>query len=315
MLGQSRWLGRIYGELTTAVLSRKPVIYFGTFGRGLFQSMYEPPSSLLAYLPFTLEWNMIAVLLFLAGLVSPSMLPIAVVPLVVSLAWAAGTAANARVDPRFGGLAARGLIAMLTYLGPLMRGMQRYLWRARGHADIEQIGVPEHRAPSRIDWRRLGYVLRYWSGQGHEKEGLLGGLMEFLIPRKYLIAMDPGWNPWDLEIYRGIWTKARVAVAKENHGGPNGVLCARVDIRLTRVSQLAMGGFGLAALCGIAFGVPEVAGVGVALGVVNLAVIIAESFRLARILNDALDIVARSIALKPMHGEVSATEPTTQQAA
>jgi hypothetical protein len=61
--------------------------------------------------------------------------------------------------------------------------------------------------------------------------------------------------------------------------------------------------------------VPEVAGVGVAIGVVNLAVIIAESFRLARILNDALDIVARSIALKPMHGEVSAAEPTTQQAA
>ena len=48
MLGQSRWLGRIYGELTTAVLSRRPVIYFGAFGRGLFQSMYEPPSSLLS---------------------------------------------------------------------------------------------------------------------------------------------------------------------------------------------------------------------------------------------------------------------------
>src|SRR5258705_9435739 len=88
LLGQSRWLGRIYGELTTAVLSRKPVIYFGTFGRGLFQSMYEPPSSLLAYLPFTLEWNMIGVLLVLAGLVSPSMLPIAVLPLGISLAWA-----------------------------------------------------------------------------------------------------------------------------------------------------------------------------------------------------------------------------------
>src|SRR5262249_22133028 len=113
MLGQSRWLGRIYGELTTAVLSRKPVIYFGTFGRGVFQSMFEPPSSLLASLPFTLEWNMIAVLLVLAGLVSPAMLPIAVVPLAVSLAWAAGTAATARIDPRFGGLTARALIAVL----------------------------------------------------------------------------------------------------------------------------------------------------------------------------------------------------------
>ena len=35
----------------------RPVIYCGAFGRGLFQTLYEPPSSLLAYLPFTLEWN------------------------------------------------------------------------------------------------------------------------------------------------------------------------------------------------------------------------------------------------------------------
>jgi hypothetical protein len=242
------------------------------------------------------------------------MLPIAVVPLGVSLAWALGIALNARLDPRFSGWRARALVALLTYLGPFVRGMQRYLWRARGHADVEQIGMPETRAQSRIDWRRLSFVLRYWSGQGHEKEGLLGGLMEFLIPRKYLIAMDPGWNPWDLEIYRGIWTKARVAVATENHGGPNRVLNARVDVRPTRVSQLAIGGFALAAFCGIVFGVPEVAGVGVALGIVNLGVIVTETVRLARIINDALDIVANAIALKPMQGAPVTAEPSEQAA-
>jgi cellulose synthase/poly-beta-1,6-N-acetylglucosamine synthase-like glycosyltransferase len=314
MLGQSRWLGRIYGELTNAVLSRKPVIYFGTFGRGLFQSMYEPPSSLLAYLPFTLEWNMIGILLFLAGLVSPTMLPLAMIPLGVSVAWAVATAIGARVDPRFGGLRTRGLIAMLTYLGPLVRGMQRYLWRARGHADVEQIAMPGRRAPNRVDWLRLGYVLRYWSEQGHEKEGLLGGLMEFLIPRKYLIAMDPGWNPWDLEIYRGIWTKARVAVANENHGGTHRVMNARVEVRLTRVAQLSIAGFAIAAACGFLFGVPELAGVSVALGVVNLGVIVAETVRLARVMYDALDIVATSIALKPMNGVAPSAEPSQQAA-
>jgi cellulose synthase/poly-beta-1,6-N-acetylglucosamine synthase-like glycosyltransferase len=315
MLGQSRWLGRIYGELTTAVLSRKPVIYFGTFGRGLFQSLYEPPSSLLAYLPFTLEWNMIAVVLLLAGIVSPTMLPLAMIPLGVSIAWAGGTALAARIDSRFTGLRARCLVALLTYLGPLVRGMQRYVWRARGHTDLEQIEVPGRRVPSRIDWLRLAFVVRYWSGTSHEKEGLLGGLMEFLIPRKYLIAMDPGWNPWDLEIYRGIWTKARVAVATENHGGPNRVLNARVELRLTRVSQLSIGGFALAAACGLAFGLPELAGVGVALGIVNLGVIVTENLRLARVMYDALDVVATGIALKPLNGEASAPEPTTQQAA
>jgi hypothetical protein len=314
MLGQSRWLGRIYGELTTAVLSRKPVIYFGTFGRGLFQSMYEPPSSLLSYLPFTLEWNVIGILLFVAGLVSPTMLPIAAIPLGLSIAWAIGTAVGARVDPRFTGLRARLLIAALTYLGPLVRGAQRYLWRARGHADIEQMALPAGRGAGEMDWSRLAFVLRYWSDQGHEKEGLLGGLMEFLIPRKYLIAMDPGWNPWDLEVYRGIWTKARVAVATENHGGMKRVLCARCELRPTRVAQLAMGGFALATLLGVAFGVPEVAGVGVALGVVNLGVIAAETLRLRRILTDAMDIVANAIALRPMHGGEVAAAPAQQAA-
>ena len=47
LFGQAKWLGRIYGDLSAALLlSRKPVIYSGTFGRGLFQTMYEPPSSL-----------------------------------------------------------------------------------------------------------------------------------------------------------------------------------------------------------------------------------------------------------------------------
>src|SRR6185295_5239163 len=221
---------------------------------------------------------------------------------------------NARIDPRFGGLRARALVALLTYLGPLVRGGQRYIWRARGHADVEEIELPGRRAPNRVDWLRLAYVLRYWSEQGHEKEGLLGGLMEFLIPRKYLIAMDPGWNPWDLEIYRGIWTKARVGVATENHGGNSRVLNARVEVRPTRVSQLALGGFAVSALIGLLFGVPELAGVGVALGIVNLGVIVTETVRLARIIGDALDIVANAIALKPMHGAPVAAEPSQQAA-
>src|SRR5262245_2035344 len=123
LLGQSRWLGRIYGELTTAVLSRRPIIYFGAFGRGLFQSMYEAPSSLLSYLPFTLEWNAIGLLLFLSAMVTPTALPVAAIPLGLSLAWSVTTAFRARVDPRFTGLRARALIAILTYLGPLVRGL------------------------------------------------------------------------------------------------------------------------------------------------------------------------------------------------
>src|SRR5262249_53687945 len=180
MPGRSRWLGRIYGELPTGVLSRRPVIYFGAFGRGLFQSMYEPPSSLLSYLPFTLEWNLIGLVLFLSGIVSPELLPVAAIPLGISCAWALNAGASAPIDPRFPALRTRLLVALLTYLGPLVRGLQRYLWRVRGLEVAQEEEMPGRRAPAKFDWRRFGFVVRYWSEQGHEKESLLGGLMEFL---------------------------------------------------------------------------------------------------------------------------------------
>jgi glycosyltransferase involved in cell wall biosynthesis len=302
LLGQSRWLGRIYGELTTSVLSRRPVIYFGAFGRGLFQSLYEAPSSLLSYLPFTLEWNAIGILLFVAGLVSPRVLPIAIIPLAISIAWSIRTAMTARVDPRFSGLRARALIAILTYLGPLMRGLQRYLWRLRGYTVIEQVPATEPRQQPQIDLLGRAFVLRYWSEEGHEKEALLGGAMEFLIPRKYLITVDPGWNRWDLEIYRGIWSKARVTVAAENHGGAKRLLNVRSEIRLTRVSQLSLGFFAVLVILGVVFAIPEVIAVGAALGLVNLGVIVSENLRLARILNDTYDIVAVGLGVRPVNG-------------
>jgi hypothetical protein len=145
-------------------------------------------------------------------------------------------------------------------------------------------------------------VLRYWSEQSHEKESLLGGVMEFLIPRKYLIAVDPGWTQWDVEIFRGIWSKARVAVATENHGGTKRLLNVRSEIRLTRVSQLSLGFFAILVTLGVIFEIPEVIGVGAALGLVNLGVIVSENVRLARILNDTYDIVAEGLGLRPVNG-------------
>ena len=57
LFGQAKWLGRIYGDLSASFLvSRKPLIYSGVFGRGLFQTLYEPPSSLTAVFLLILFW-------------------------------------------------------------------------------------------------------------------------------------------------------------------------------------------------------------------------------------------------------------------
>jgi hypothetical protein len=125
-------------------------------------------------------------------------------------------------------------------------------------------------------------------------------VMEFLVPRKYLVTVDPGWNRFDLEIYRGIWAKARLTVAVENHGGPKRVLNARAELRLTRVSSLALIGYALLVGVGLLFRAPEITGVGAALGLVNLGVIVNACVRLGQVLHDALDIVAEKAGLAPL---------------
>ncbi len=77
------------------------------------------------------------------------------------------------------------------------------------------------RQEPKILWRERAFRLAYWNEQGQEKESLLHAVMEFLLPRKYLIAMDQGWSDWDLEICQGPWAKAQIKTATENHTGQN----------------------------------------------------------------------------------------------
>src|SRR5262249_21499087 len=59
-LGHARWQGRIYGGMAAVLSLGRPIVYGGVYGRGLFQTLYQPPSSALAHVPFTLERNVAA---------------------------------------------------------------------------------------------------------------------------------------------------------------------------------------------------------------------------------------------------------------
>src|SRR6266850_8413790 len=91
-LGYSRWRGRIYGGISALFSLRRPVIYGGVFGRGLFQTLYQPPSTVLSYLPFTLEWNLVGALLLVYGAMHGGWAWLGAAPIVLSWAcclWAA----------------------------------------------------------------------------------------------------------------------------------------------------------------------------------------------------------------------------------
>lgn len=143
LLGQPSWLGRIYGDLSTFLRIGQPIIYSGVFGRGLFQTLYEPPSSLISYLPLTLEWNVAALILFVSALLSGDRPWFGAAMFLISFSWCVAGAIQARIDSRFVKKRARLLVALLIYLGPLVRSIERYKWRIKELKKAEPIKFDE----------------------------------------------------------------------------------------------------------------------------------------------------------------------------
>jgi glycosyltransferase involved in cell wall biosynthesis len=311
LFGQARWLGRIYGDLSAALLlSRRPVIYSGVFGRGLFQTLYEPPSSLAAFLPLSFEWNVVAILLAAGGIIAGGWAWLLTVPLLTTWVLCINGALKAPIDKRFTGLKARALVALLIYLGPILRGWERLKWRVREMRTHEHAGevIPAARQKARVDWRERAFYLSYWSERGEEKELLLGGLMHFLTPQKYFIMTDQGWNDWDLKIARGLWSRAFVLVCTENHGGMKRLLRVRCALRLSRLSAFILRAYAAATAAALILDAPAAAAVIGVIGLLQGALIGYRTLEFGRLMHGIIETVAKSQGVTPL-APAAATSP------
>ena len=304
-LGQAMWAGQIYGGLSTSLLlSGKPLIYSGMFGRGLFQTLYEKPGSLTQYLPLSFEWGVVAPLLALAGIVAGALghgwAWLLTAPLLITWAMCIDGALRARIDPRFSGINARALVALLIYLGPLLRGYERLKWRLKSMPAEVPPGAAAGAPPGLIDVPGRAFTMAYWNEFGSEKETLLGGLIAWLRAHKYPVALDSGWNHWDIEIGGGVWSRARILVCAENHGGDKRLLRVRGTMRL---SGLARGGLGLFAGLSVAAliaGWPWVAGSVAVIGTGAAAVNFWQLAMFGGLVRRIIDGVARDAKLLPV---------------
>jgi glycosyltransferase involved in cell wall biosynthesis len=314
LFGQAKWLGRIYGDLSAALLlSRKPVIYSGTFGRGLFQTMYEPPSSLTAVLPLTFEWSVAALLLAPVGIVLGGWFWLLTVPLLATWAMCLNGALKAPIDPRFAGPKARALVALLIYLGPLLRGWERLKWRFKTMQTQDHLGFGPVEQRARMDWPGRAFTLSYWDESGAEKEVLLGGLMDFLLPQKYFIVADTGWSKWDLKISRGLWSRACVTVCGENHGSGKRLLRLRCALRASSLGRALLRGFAGLTAAGLILGSPIAAAVFAALMLINLGVIGWQLATFGRLMQRIVQAVARHAGLTPVEPLARAPLPIGTQ--
>jgi glycosyltransferase involved in cell wall biosynthesis len=306
LFGQAKWLGRIYGDLSTSLLlSRRPVIYSGVFGRGLFQTMYEPPSSLTAFLPLTFEWSAAALLLATAGMAAGGWLWLLTVPLLATWVVCVNGALQAPIDRRFIGsnvawAKARALAALLIYLGPLLRGWERVKWRIKGTRAQPDIGLVTTEQRPRASWSERAFQLAYWNEAGAEKEVLLTALINFLVPQKYLVVADTGWSKWDLKIARGLCSRALVTVCSENHGGGKRLLRVRCAMRLSPFASFLLRSYAACAASALILGWPLVGAVIGAAGLANLGIACWQLAGFGRLMHRIIEAVAKQAHLIPV---------------
>src|SRR5205823_11562244 len=160
--------------------------------------------------------------------------------------------------------------ALLIYLGPLLRGWERLKWRVKTMQTVDHIRLAPVEQRAHIEWSARAFDLAYWDEAGAEKEVLLTGLMDFLLPQKYFVVADTGWSKWDLKIARGLWSRALVTVCSENHGGQKRLLRVRCAMRSSSLARVLLRCYAALGAGSLILGEPAVAVFFLMLGTFNL---------------------------------------------
>jgi hypothetical protein len=170
-------------------------IYYGAFGRGLFQSLYpargvEP----VLQIPLSIVWLGAAAILIAAGALLSPLGFLGFAALAVSFVCAAVAAMAAPLDRAHSGPWARATLVALCILGPLVRSIERE--RVRWRFDPGAIAS----GPGRTLQMRGAIVLVADDGASIAAKPLLDDLRAAIVRRGLTVAPSDGFEPYDLQI-------------------------------------------------------------------------------------------------------------------
>jgi GT2 family glycosyltransferase len=218
-LGHHNWQGRIYGSgSANARLFSRWRIYYGVWGSGLFQSIYERAPETWRSLLLMPEWYLASATLALLSLIgilwSPMLLalPALIIVAGVSLVEAGLNAAKAPIPFKpnavFDRLQRRLLTAFLHLLQPLGRLCGRL---RHGLAPWRRQGKPAFAFP-----RPRTSTIR--SEHWRASEERLATLKALLRERGVVVKTGGEFDRWDLEVRGGMFGMMRIRMASEEHG-------------------------------------------------------------------------------------------------
>lgn len=245
--GESRWRGMLYGESVQGLRFGAPFIYHGTFGTGLFQTVYQPALAHWATLPSTLEWHLAAALIGMVGFVWAPFWGIAACMLVLSFGVAALQAIQAPLPTRYRGLKSLLLVATLCYRQPLVRSWARYQTRffpPRAPDYNQEFG---HRVVRPIPLTG-SLIIEYWDEQWRERTELLSRIVAYTTGHRWAALVDSGWDEWDIMVIPHPWTTVTLTTAQEDHGSGKRLIRLRYTLHTTRYTKALVLVAALAAL-------------------------------------------------------------------
>jgi GT2 family glycosyltransferase len=217
--GHVSWAGRLYGKgLAQRILGGRGKVYQGSWGRALFQSVYEPAPRIISSLPLMPEWYLlVGFIAFLSAMSALWGLMLLLVPvliftvaLTVAQAVHGGLAARFLTAPRTTSeeFRLRAITACLHLIQPLARLRGRLthdltLWRRRG-----DFGVSLPRP----------LIQNIWSERWRTAEEWLGDLERHLRSVGRVVLKGGDFDRWDLEVRGGMMGRARTLMTVEEHG-------------------------------------------------------------------------------------------------
>lgn len=218
-MGHLTWKGRLYGSIHDQHLwFLRWRVYHGTWGSGLFQSLYAPPTGQVLAMPFMPEWYLMVVALAIFATLTEWWLPmqyaipVLVVALAVPVIQAAYSAAHARFFRKPRSRVVKFRMTLVTTLLYLLQPIARLIGR------LKQGLTP---------WRRrtiAGYALPlprqfvFWREQWESAERTLESLETLLHDEGAFVFRGGDFDTWDLEIRVGTTGEIRVLMAIEEHG-------------------------------------------------------------------------------------------------
>ena len=233
--GRGGWFARWFGAGAR--------VYYGAFGRGLFQSLYRDADFPIALqIPLGVMWPILSIVLILVGMFSrTSLVAVGAFGLITTAASAITMAATAPLGDRHATGAVRQRLALLNLLGTIARDYARQSARLRP-LFLDQKD-PRIRAQARIEWQgRVAITTSVPHEEDHTTvDRLIHAMRRALLKRNVTVLLSDGYQPYDLalETISGVTAAINILSSRDNPPTAGWKLGVRMGALVSWVAWLA----------------------------------------------------------------------------